>query len=265
MEFRYRGYILIKISEKRTNSPLWLKAVKRYHDELEENDDYQDTIKVGSLEALLSHTKTIEQLLPPERNILNLMNRLEARLKFVDDFSAIIAFYCGADANITGLVWGSIRLMLTLASSAGDTLQDILDMLEELSLTLPRLRGYENTLPLSRALETALIDVYTDVMCFYARAIQFFRTHPHALLRRDAWADLRKDFCQTIHQIERLSSIVESEADLARMQQDETAYKEVLDLVESLKDTKIQKAAVTPCHHIPLELSPRFWGREEAL
>lgn len=193
------------------------------------------------------------------------MSRLEARLKFVDDFSAIIALYFGADANVTGLVWGSIRLMLTLASSAGDTLQDILDMLEELSLTLPRFRGYENTLPLSRALETALIDVYTEVICFYARAIQFFRTHPHALLRRDAWADFRKDFGQTVHRIKRLSSIVESEADLARMQQDKIAYKEVLDLVESFKDTKIQKVDASPCHHIPLELSPRFWGREEAL
>lgn len=244
---------------------MWLRAVERYHDELEENDDYQDIIEVGSLEALLDHTKTIEQLLPPERTVLNLMSRLETRLKFVDDFSAIIALYFGADANLTGLVWGSIRLMLTLASSAGDTLQDILDMLEELSLTLPRFRAYENTLPLNRTLEAALLDVYTEVICFYARAIRFFRTHPHALLRRDAWAEFRKDFGRTIQRIKRLSSIVESEADLARMQQDKTAYKEVLDLVESLKDSKIQKIEALPCYHIPLELSPRFWGREEAL
>lgn len=244
---------------------MWLKAVERYRAELEENDDYQEIIEVGSLEALLDHTKTIELLLPPERTVLSLMNRLGARLKFVDDFSAIIALYFGADANLTGLVWGSIRLMLTLASSAGDTLQDILDMLEELSLTLPRFRAYETSLPLSRALETALLDVYTEVICFYARAIHFFRTHPHALLRKDAWAEFRKDFGQTVHRIKRFSSIVESEADLARMQQDKLAYKEVLDLVEGLKDSKIQNNEATPCYHIPLELSPRFWGREEAL
>jgi ATP-dependent Clp protease ATP-binding subunit ClpA len=257
--------VLIRNSEKRASSPLWLKAVERYRAELEENDDYQDIMEVGSLEALLDHTKTIESLLPPERTMLNLMNRLGARLRFVDDFSAIIALYFGADANLTALVWGSIRLMLTLASSAGDTLQDILDMLEELSLTLPRFKAYENSLLLSRALETALLDVYTEVICFYARAIRFFRSHPHVLLRRDAWDGFHKDFGQTVHRIKRLSSTVESEADLARMQQDKLKYKEVLDLVEGLKDTKNRDDKTVRCYHIPLELSPRFWGREEAL
>lgn len=244
---------------------MWLKAVERYHAELEGTGDYEDIIGVGSLEALLDHSKTIESLLPPERNILSLMNRLGSRLKFVDDFSAIIALYFGADANLTGLVWGSIRLMLTLASSAGDTLQDILDMLEELSLTLPRLRAYENSPLISRPLETALLDVYTEVICFYARAIHFFRTHPHALLRRDAWDGFRKDFGLTVHRIKRLSSTVETEADFARMQQDKLAYKEVLNLFEGLKDSKLQKDEAMHCYHIPLELSPRFWGREEAL
>lgn len=257
--------MLIDFSGKRTSSPLWLKAIERYRAELEENDDFEDIVGVGSLEALLDHTKSIEKLLPPERTLLNLFNRLGSRLKFVDDFSAIIALYFGADANLTGLVWGSIRLMLTLASSAGDTLQDILDMLEELSLTLPRLRAYENSPLMSHPLEAALLDVYTEVICFYARAIYFFRTHPHALLRRDAWDGFRKDFGQTVRRIKRLSFTVENEADLARMRQDKLAYKEVLDLVEGLKDSKVQDAEASQCHHIPLELSPRFWGREEAL
>lgn len=105
----------------------------------------------------------------------------------------------------------------------------------------------------------------TPKSCFYARAIHFFRTHPHALLRRDAWDGFRKDFALTVHRIKRLSSTVETEADLARMQQDKLAYKEVLDLVEGLKDSKLQKDEAMHCYHIPLELSPRFWGREEAL
>lgn len=56
--------MLIHVSEERTSSPLWLKAVERYHAELEGNGDYEDIIGVGSLEALLDHTKTIESLLP---------------------------------------------------------------------------------------------------------------------------------------------------------------------------------------------------------
>jgi len=81
-------------------------------------------------------------MLPQDRNALGSLQRLDPTLKFVDDFSAVIAVCFGADAKLTAFVWGSIRLMLTLASSAGDTLKEVLDMLEELSLTLPRLRAY---------------------------------------------------------------------------------------------------------------------------
>jgi ATP-dependent Clp protease ATP-binding subunit ClpA len=251
-------------SQERTSSPLWQRAVERYREELEEKDDYQDIIEVGSLEDLLDHAKTIEPLLPRQRTVLNSMSHLGPRLKFVDDFSAIIALYFGADPRLTGLVWGSIRWMLTLASSAGDTLQDVLDMLEELSLTLPRFRSYEKNLPLSRALETALLDVYTEVICFYARAIHFFRTHPHVLLRRDAWNEFRSDFGRTVRRIKHMSSTVESEADVARMLIDKNKYKEVLELIEDLKDSKLQDREAVHCYHIPLELSSRFWGREDA-
>lgn len=88
--------------------------------------------------------------------------------------------------------------MLRLASSAQDSLRDVLDMLEELSLTLPRFKAYEKTLPLDGAFETALLDVYTEVICFYARSIHFFRSHPHVLLRRGAWEKFRTDFSLTI-------------------------------------------------------------------
>lgn len=183
----------------------------------------------------------------------------------MDDFSAIIALYFGANATLTALIWGSIRLMLTHASSATDSLRDVLDMLEELSLTLPRLKTYEKTLPIDSALETALLDVYTEVICFYARSIHFLRTHPHVLLRRSAWEEFRSDFGQTIRRIKRMSSTVQSEADLARIRVEDVKYKEVLELMNNLKKSKIHDEDAIRCHHIPSELNPRFWGREQAL
>ena len=216
-------------------SPLWRKVIARYQEELEEDSCYRDILELGSLENLLYHAQAIKSMLPQDTAALKSLNRLGPMLKLVDDFSAVIAPYFGADAKLTTLVWGSIRLMLTLASSTGDTLQLILDMLEELGLMLPRFKAYENTLPMDKALETALLDVYSEVICFYARAIHFFRTHPHVLLRRHALDEFRVDFSRTVRRIKRLSSTVEREADLARMRIDENKYKEVLSLMESLK------------------------------
>lgn len=52
-------------------------------------------------------------------------------------------------------------------------------MLEELTLTLPRLKFYEKTVSMDTEMETALLTVYQEVICFYARAIHFFRSNKH--------------------------------------------------------------------------------------
>lgn len=44
-------------------------------------------------------------------------------------------------------------------------------MLDELSRSLPRFRSYEENLPMNKALERALLDVYTEMICFCARTI----------------------------------------------------------------------------------------------
>lgn len=253
------------VRTKGASTPLWNRALERYSEELEGNDDFQSITEISSLDDLLSYAKTIEPFLPEERGALRSIQRLGPTLKFVDDFSAIIAVCFGADAKLTAVVWGSIRLMLNLASSGGDTLKDVIEMLEELSLTLPRFRTYEDKLPMDRSLETALVDVYTEVICFYARCIHFFRAHPHVLLRRDAWADFRSDFSRTVSRIRRLSSAVESEAESARLRRDTEKYTEVLNLMENFKDIKIRNDESKSYYYIPTTLGHRFWGREDAL
>ncbi|KAI0391424.1 hypothetical protein F5Y17DRAFT_406788 [Xylariaceae sp. FL0594] len=98
----------------------------------------------------------------------------------MDDFLALLALAFGTDVTLTAMVWGSVRVILTLASTAGDTLRTVLNMLEDLSKTLPRLGAYGDTLPLGSELENALVDVYTEVICFYARTIHFFTTLAYA-------------------------------------------------------------------------------------
>ena len=106
--------------------------------------------------------------------------------------------------------------------------------------------------------------MYTEVICFYARAIHFYRTNPHGVLRRNAWADFHGDFSKTVQRIKRLSSVVESEADAARMRLDKSGYAEVLDLMKSLKESKLNPD-VKPCYYVPHGANSRFWGREDAL
>ena len=59
-------------------------------------------------------------------------------------------------------------------------MDDVLHMLDEISLALPRFRTYEDTLPITSGLESALVDAYTEMLCFCARIIKFFRSAPHS-------------------------------------------------------------------------------------
>ncbi|RJE22879.1 NB-ARC domain protein [Aspergillus sclerotialis] len=245
-------------------SPLWEKALQNYREELSGDDDFRTIIETGSLDELLNDSKIKPPVGAQGRKALNSMNRMKPMVKLVNDFSAVLAVAFGADAILTTLIWGSIRMILTLASSAESTLQEVLNMLEELGLTLPRFRAYEQTIPMNEDLETSLLAVYTEVICFYARTIHFFRSRKNVLLLRNSWSEFRGDFNRTIQRIKRLSMAVEREVELTRMRLDTQKYQEVLDLMSSLNPHTINGEAKVR-HYIPFTESSRFWGREDIL
>ncbi|RYP46257.1 hypothetical protein DL768_007524 [Monosporascus sp. mg162] len=226
------------VENHRASSPLWHQALERYREELQAAEDYQAIQKVHTLEELINSFSSIQDAAPSNCAGILSPNRIALRLKFVDDFSAVLALCFGADAALTAAVWGSIRLILSHVSSAAETLKDVLDMLEELSLSLPRFQVYEQTLPLNRQLQQALLDVYCETICFYARAIHFLRSNPHLVLRKNAWQTFHNDFSRTIMRIKRMSSTVENESDMARMRKDETYYKKVLELLHAREMNK---------------------------
>ncbi|KAI1138886.1 hypothetical protein F5Y05DRAFT_354227 [Hypoxylon sp. FL0543] len=246
-------------------SPLWRRALERYQQELGSNEDYQVIQEVHSLDDLLGHVSS-KQFTPfRDGEILSSLNRLAPKLKFMDDFSGIIALASGADEKLAAVVWGSIRLILKFASSARDTLRGVLYMLEELSLALPRFQVYEGTLPMSHQLETALVDVYTELTCFYARMIHFYRNHYYNGVLPHAWELFNEDFSRQMMRIKRISSIIESEANPARMRLDEHQYKEIIQLMGSLTTKRNDENQRTKFHHIPFLRNGRFSGRSGIL
>ena len=244
-------------------SQFWNRALERYRAELgeKEEDEYQSILEAGTLEGLVGQIKTIQ---PPKAKARAIVNRLELAMKFINDFSAGVATCFGVDAKLTAIVWGSIRLILTLASSTSETLRDVVDMLEELSLTLPRFRYREKTLPIDDSFESDLVHVYTELICFCARTIHLYRSNPPSLLRSNAWADFNGDFSKTILRIKRLSSAVECEAEAARIRLDRNNYAEVLDVIESVKKNKMSTVE-RPCYCVPSASNSRFWGRKQIL
>jgi len=244
---------------------LWHQALAKYRDELQGAEDYQTIQKVHSLDELISSLSSSQLTSHGNFSTIAALKRLAPRLKFVDDFSAVLALYFGGDAALTAAVWGSIRIILAQASSAAETLQDVLDMLEELSLTLPRFKTYEETLPLDRSLQQALVDVYGEIICFYARAIHFLRSNPHLVLRKNAWQTFRNDFSRTMMRIKHMSLSIEREAEMARMRKDEGRFVEVLQLLNTMKLAKENSTQTIRFNNIPFPANAKFSGRDDIL
>lgn len=95
-------------------SPLWEKALDNYREELAADDDFRLILETGSLDELLDDPKILQPFGPHGRKSLDSMRRLRPTFRLVNDFSAVLAVSFGAGTVVTALVWGSIRMILTV-------------------------------------------------------------------------------------------------------------------------------------------------------
>ncbi len=104
------------MSQSRTfdHSQLWEKALEQYRKELNDGNDYESVIGVSSMEDLLAQARNLEPRGARNQNILSSLSRLEPMLLHINDFSAVTALFLGANAKSAALVWGSIRIILTV-------------------------------------------------------------------------------------------------------------------------------------------------------
>jgi NB-ARC domain len=133
-------------------------------------------------------------------------------------------------------------------------------MLEELRLTLPRYKRFEDELPMTKALEDALCDMYTEIIIFCARTITFFRNNPNIGGSRSAWSQFNSDFHVTIESLRNHSRRVDEEGDMIRMT-GEARSAETLQVIKKLNDVSISAKTTLPCQMVPYGLNPRFFSR----
>lgn len=105
------------------------------------------------------------------------------------------ALCLGADAKSAAIVWGNILLILTVSSSrsilqeslacdkvaipaGGETLKDMMHLLEKLSTSLPRFKAFEKTLPMDEAFELSLLAAYMEMTFFLRSCNQLLTQEP---------------------------------------------------------------------------------------
>lgn len=95
-------------------SPLWERALESYHEDLAGDEDFRKILETGSLEELLADDQVLQPVGSQGRQALDTMTRLKPTFKLLNDFSVVLAMSLGAGTAVTALVWGSIRMILTV-------------------------------------------------------------------------------------------------------------------------------------------------------
>jgi NB-ARC domain len=133
-------------------------------------------------------------------------------------------------------------------------------MLEELRCTLPRYKRFEDELPMTKVLEDALCDMYTEIIIFCARTVTFFRNNPNIGVGGATWLQFSNGFNATLKSLRSRSRRVDEEGDMIRMTR-ETKSAETLQVIQKLNDMSIGDKNKLPCHMVPYGLNPRFFSR----
>ncbi|KAI6082011.1 hypothetical protein F4821DRAFT_264387 [Hypoxylon rubiginosum] len=112
---------------------------------------------------------------------------------------------------------------------------------------------------MTKTLESALVDMYTELIISYAHAITFFRNYPNVGLARAAWLQFNCDFALVVKKLRSYARRVNEATDIAQLSREEQTS-ETLAAIQGLHKLKIDDAKL-PCYCIPYGLNLRFFDR----
>jgi hypothetical protein len=101
-------------SKSEGTTSLWDRVKDRYLMELEERTDFDSALQTASWEMILEQTKAHESSIARRTSLSKSVQRLEPALIRMNNFATVITVFCGADAKIAALIWGSIRIILSV-------------------------------------------------------------------------------------------------------------------------------------------------------
>ena len=240
-------------------SPPWRAALEKYREYIKEARDYDTVMTTNSVENLLKDAEAMKSVFK-DKSAANFMQRLRSTLLHVDRFSAVLVLCFGGDAKFAAIARGSIRLILALTPSREDVISKVITMLEQFGLMFPIIKAYKVTQPVSLSIKEPLITIYTDVICFFARCIRFFRSDNSFLSWPMAWENLRDDFSVIVHSIKVLTSIIDHEVEFSYVEMNNQKYREILrDLASLKKRITDMDCDANGIQNVPEFLTPELW------
>ncbi|KAL8831739.1 MAG: hypothetical protein Q9170_005169 [Blastenia crenularia] len=126
-------------------------------------------------EQLLEEVKLAERIYKDKSISRKVSQALKPFLAGIDQYGNALDVISNASSTVLCPIWGSIRIVLHLASEFGEYFEKISSMLQQIGLHLNSLRRFPRLYPHNDRLETAMVDVYRIIFRFCTDARNVFK------------------------------------------------------------------------------------------
>ncbi|KAI4274984.1 MAG: hypothetical protein LQ337_003548 [Flavoplaca oasis] len=126
-------------------------------------------------ELLLEEVKAAEKIHKDKSISRKVSQALKPLVQGVEQYGAALDVISNASSQFLCPVWGSMRVILHLASEFGEYFGKISAMLEQVGLYLNSLRRFPRLYPHNERLEAAMVDVYRIIFRFCTDARNVFK------------------------------------------------------------------------------------------
>ncbi|KAG9563865.1 hypothetical protein KCU71_g6443, partial [Aureobasidium melanogenum] len=147
--------------------------------------------------------------------------RISPLLESVQQFSGIVETFVSSNPHIAALVWGSVKLVLQIASNFTTYFDKLSALLMTIGKRCPRFQEYQKLYRNSTDLQKVLCDFYSVVVRCCEQAVMMLRRTGYIQLLKSVTSSFNSDFDTIMMQIEQSSEEV----------------KETIHLVEATLDT----------------------------
>ncbi|KAI9857597.1 MAG: hypothetical protein M1813_008189 [Trichoglossum hirsutum] len=199
----------------------WQLAKERYAEDLsKEEKAIFNGASAASLETYFYDASATEKINQANSKSRALLVKIQPFIASIEEYGKALDVYANITPLILGPLWGSIRVVLHLASSFEKYFERIVDMFERIGDVLPRFRAYQSLFSNHIRLLHALSQAYFDIIhfCSIAKCVfQKAKRSAGGVSLKFLWKPFNEKFAAILGTFRNHKENVEKEAGLAEM------------------------------------------------
>lgn len=154
-------------------------AKKEFQRKLSAGTQFQELLGVATVDELYDATDKLQQSHPTR---LRHMKRIQPFLARIQAFAGVVEVFVQVQPEILALIWGPIKLLLTLTIEWQQGFEAIVRTMERIGELLPMFTNVSGDFVDKERIQDVLGLLYRDILDFHWKSLEFF-TLPRELSR----------------------------------------------------------------------------------